>query len=144
MSDGNRILELRADLAESYQAEGVFILKGVTFTQFDRGTAKASARGQADSAIFHTETEDAELSGHILLASVGEDASVEAESLDWDGATKVLKGGLDRTVRVRKGDGTWVRGAGFISDTRTRSFTFREAVEGKLVVKDEAPDEAAP
>lgn len=136
MEDGARALELRAGLAESWQAENLLVLRGVAFTQFDRITGKASATGRADMATFHTDTESAELSGHISLSSVVEDASLEAESLSWDGAAKLLQGGLDRTVRVRKGDGTWVRGAGFVSDTRRRSFTFREAVEGSLVVKD--------
>ncbi len=142
--EGSKALELKADLAESYQAEGLLILRGVAFTQFDRVTGEASARGMADMATFHTQTEDAELSGHIFLSSLTEDTSLEAESLSWDGKAKLLQGGLDRTVRVRKGDGTWVRGAGFVSDTRRRSFTFREAVEGRLVVKDEAPAEALP
>ena len=136
MEDGSRALELKADLAESYQSEGLFVLRGVDFTQFDRITGQVSAKGRADSATFHTESEDAELSGHISLSSVTEDASLQAESLSWDGKAKLLQGGLDRTVEVRKGDGTWVRGAGFISDTRRRSFTFREAVEGRLVAKE--------
>lgn len=144
MEDGSKALELRADLAESYQAEGLLVLRGVAFTQFDRVTGEASARGRADQATFHTQTEDAELLGHIFLSSLTEDTSLEAESLTWDGKAKLLQGGLDRTVRVRKGDGTWVRGAGFVSDTRRRSFTFREAVEGRLVVQDEAPAEARP
>lgn len=145
MEDGKKALELRATVAESWQAESLLILREVDFTQFDRQSGQASATGRADLATFHTDTEDAELSGHISLSSNSEDTSLEAESLSWDGKAKLLQGGLDRTVRVRKGDGSWVRGAGFVSDTRRRSFTFREAVEGRLVVQDaEAPAEAGP
>ena len=50
-------------------------------------------------------------------------------------------GGLDRTVEVSRGDGSWVRGAGFSADTRRRSFSFRESVEGSMVESSPEPEE---
>ena len=42
-------------------------------------------------------------------------------------------GGIDRSVTVTRGDGSWLRGAGFVADSRRRSFSFRESVEGAFV-----------
>jgi LPS export ABC transporter protein LptC len=136
---GQLALGLHADLAESYEAEGRILLHGVTFTEYDRSTGEADAEGMADEAVFFTANENAEFSGSIEIQSRSEDAALRAEHLSWDGGTKVLSGGLDRSVTVTKGNGTWLRGAGFSADSRRRSFGFREAVEGSLVVEEEAP-----
>lgn len=137
MSDGAKLLELRAEKAESYASDGRTALHGVSFTEYDRASGKPSASGEAEEAVFYAETENAEFSGSIRISSLRDDASLVAEHLEWNGKEKTLSGGLDRTVAIKRGDGSWVRGAGFSADARRRSFSYREAVEGAMVTKDE-------
>jgi LPS export ABC transporter protein LptC len=137
MSEGVKLLELKAEKAESYDAAGKTLLHEVSFTEYDRASGEPSASGEAEEAVFYTDTENAEFSGSIKIKSLRDDASLAAEHLSWDGKAKTLAGGLDRTVEIERGDGSWVRGAGFSADARRRSYSYREAVEGVMVTKEE-------
>jgi len=128
-----KILSLHAGLAESYDRDGSMVLHDVDFSSYSRGSGALAAEGHAESAVFHSGTQDAEFSGSITIRSTQEDASLEAEYLEWKGSDKTLSGGIDRSVTVTRGDGSWLRGAGFVADSRRRSFSFRESVEGVLV-----------
>ena len=130
---GTKILSLHAGLAESYDKDGRMVLHDVDFSSYSRGSGALAAEGHAESAVFHSDTQDAEFSGSITIRSTQEDAKLEAEYLEWKGSDKTLSGGIDRSVTVRRGDGSWLRGAGFVADSRRRSFSFRESVEGAFV-----------
>lgn len=130
---GARLLEIRADRAESYDVEGKTLLYGVSFTEFDEKSHEAIAEGRADRGVIYTQSENAEFSGSIALRSKSEDASLKAESLSWDSKAKSLSSRLDQSVELRKGDGTWLKGAGFSADMRRKSFAFRDSTEGAFV-----------
>jgi len=136
------ILEIHADRAESFDKDHRTELEGVTFSQFDsKGALQAS--GKADSATVWTDTDNAEFRGDVVLVSKREKATLKAESLTWTDSTKVLEGGLERVVSVQRDDGAWVDGAGFRADLRRRSFSFREASEGKIVSSSSSSDGGA-
>lgn len=136
MIRGARVLEIKADKAESYETDGKTILTGVFFTEFDERTHEAVAEGRADRGVIYTKSENAEFSGSIKLKSQGEDATLKAEYLSWDSGSKTLSSRLDQDVEVRKEDGTWLRGAGFSADMRRRTFVFRDSAEGSFAVED--------
>ncbi len=127
---GARAFELKAANAEVYGEEKRTVLTGVTFAEYDPDTGQLVSSGTAESALFWSETEDAELSGSVRLESKRQDAILEGEFLRWDGKAKRLEGRLDRTVTVSRSDGSRVSGAGFEADARKRSFLFRESVQG--------------
>lgn len=138
-----KVLEIRAELAESYVESRRMVLRGVSFTEYDRSTGAAVTVGHAERAVVYTDTEDAEFSGSIVIDSSREDALLDAEYLAWDSDAKRLTSRLDRSVSVRRKDGSWIRGAGFSADLRRRSFAFRESVEGNFVVDEEESEAEA-
>jgi len=105
-------------------------LLDIILAEFRKDTGQLVSSGTAESALFWSETEDAELSGSVRLESKRQDAILEGEFLRWDGKAKRLEGRLDRTVTVSRSDGSRVSGAGFEADARKRSFLFRESVQG--------------
>ncbi len=131
-----RVLEIKAEHAESYTSENRTELQGITFTQFDGKTQEALAVGRADSAVIHTDTENAEFSGSVVLNWKTENTTLKAEALSWDSAKKELSSRLDQDVEIEKADGTRIRGAGFTASTRKRDFLFRDSVEGAFSLKD--------
>jgi LPS export ABC transporter protein LptC len=141
-SQGTKILELSANRAESYDADSKTLLFGVSFTEYDRSTGKVSTRGSADEATFYNATESAEFYGSIHIESVSNNAVLTAEHLSWNGKDKLLSSGLDRDVEIQRGDGSWVRGAGFLANARRRSFSFKGSVEGAVVSSDDAAPSA--
>jgi len=134
---GARNFELRAKKAEFYETSKVAVLSDVSFAEYDPDTGELVSSGNADSAVYHTDTKDAEFSGSVRFESKRQDASLAGERLMWNDKEKKLSGGLDRTVSIGRSDGSWVSGAGFEADVRRRSFSFRESVTGTLVGGDE-------
>jgi len=131
-----RILEIKAERAESYSTVKKTELSGITFTQFDEKTGEPVATGRADSALVFTDTENAEFSGSVVLNWKAENTVLRAEYLNWDSDKKELSSRLDQTVEIEKSDGTRIRGAGFTASTRKRDFLFRDSVEGAFSLKD--------
>ena len=127
---GAKAFELSAASAEAYEEADRTVLTDVRFSEYDPDTGELVSSGRADRAVFYPESEDADFIGNVWLESKRQDAILEGESLRWDGEGKRLEGGLEKTVTVRRGDGSWVSGAGFEANAHTLSFVFRESVEG--------------
>jgi len=140
---GSLVLEVRAARAEAYDSSHRTILTDVAFSQF-ASNGDLAATGTADAATLFTDSEDAEFRGRVRLQSKTEDSVLEAEQLTWISDSKTIRGGLERIVSIRRGDGAWVRGAGFEAEMLSRSFSFQEASEGRIVTADKeaASDEA--
>jgi len=136
---GAKNFELKAKKAELYDKSKRAVLSGVSFAEYDPDTGELISKGTADSAIYHTDTKDAEFSGSVYLESKRQDASLAGERLAWSDKDKKLVGGLDRTVSIGSSGGSWVSGAGFEADVRRRSFSFKESVSG--ILADEEPDD---
>jgi LPS export ABC transporter protein LptC len=132
---GKRNLELKAAKAELFETSKKAVLSDVSFTEYDPDTGELLSLGRADSAVYHTDTKDAEFSGSVRLESKKQDAILQGEFLRWIDKDKRLEGRLDRTVTIGRADGSSVSGAGFEADARKRAFSFKESVEGRIESK---------
>ncbi len=135
---GSRNFELKAKRAELYDKSKRAILSDVSFSEYDPDTGDLISMGTADSAVYHTDSKDAEFSGSVSLESKRQDIELAGERLAWNDKEKKLVGGLDRTVSIGRGDGSWVSGAGFEAEARKKSFSFKESVSGTLAGEDPA------
>jgi LPS export ABC transporter protein LptC len=134
---GKKNFELQASRAEVYETSKRTVLSDVSFSEFDPDSGELLSLGTADSAVYHTDTKDAEFSGSVRLESKKQDAILQGEYLKWIDKDKRLEGRLDRTVTISRADGSRVSGAGFEAYARRRSFSFRESVEGRIEPKAE-------
>jgi LPS export ABC transporter protein LptC len=130
--DGRLTLEMEADRAETFNAEKTTILTGARFVEYGRQGDKAT-EGQANRVVFHTDTENAEISGHVRVRSASEKGSVSASSLSWENKTKRLTAPPGEQVLLSKDDGSFISGSGFVGDFRTRQLTFKGPVQGSYV-----------
>jgi LPS export ABC transporter protein LptC len=115
---GKKNFELKAARAELYEESKRTVLKGVTFSEYDPDSGELLSLGQAEDAIYHTDTKDAEFSGSVRLESKKQDAILVGEFLRWIDKDKRLEGRLDRTVTISRADGSRVSGAGFEASAR--------------------------
>ncbi len=134
---GKRNFELKATRAELYMTSKKTVLSGVIFSEYDPDTGELLSLGTSDSAVYFTDSKDAEFSGSVRLESKKQDAILEGEYLRWSDKDKRLEGRLDRTVTISRADGSRMSGAGFEADARRRAFSFRESAEGRLASKAE-------
>lgn len=127
-----------AERAETYGERKRQYLSGVRFTELaDDGSVLTD--GTADSAEYDTDTEDFELSGNLRFYSAGEDAWLTADELFWDNAARVLTSEPADPVLLERGDGTVIRGRGFVAEMGRSIIRFEDGVSGTLV-EDEADE----
>jgi LPS export ABC transporter protein LptC len=144
VDNGKTKLELKAATAAVYDSSKKMVLTDVVFSEYDTSTGEIVSSGRADKAVYHTDTKDAEFSGSVRLESKSQDAILEGEYLAWSDKDKRLEGGLESMVRISRSDGSAVSGAGFEADTRSRSFAFRDSVEGRIEEPKKESAEGAP
>ena len=92
---------------------------------------EASITGKAKRAVFHTDTENAELSGDVYGYSAADQVGFYAQNLVWLKDERVLKSTGLETVRIKKDDGSYIQGVYFTIDARRKSLTFDAAVRGR-------------
>ena len=130
-----------AERAEYFQEKGLLVIYNVVFE--DRGTEGGSPKstGQADKAVYHEDTGDAEFSGFVQLNSLEEDASFETSSLSYRSATQTIEGASDNPVIVKVGIKLFMQGMGFFADIQSKAFAFRNGVQG-FVRTESSPEPA--
>lgn len=102
------------------------------FREFDAAGDLLSS-GTADSAVYHTDSDNVELRGNIVFFSNAQDARIFADTLFWNDAERLLTGEPDAPVRLEREDGTVIEGIGFTADMRTSTMEFARQVSGRLV-----------
>jgi len=135
--NGKLSLELEAARAETYGAAAKTILTDAHFIEYDDQGGKAT-EGRAQKVIYHTDTENAEISGSVNVHSASEKGEVSAESLSWTNKERRLVAPPDERVTIRKDDGSSISGRGFQGDFRTREVIFSGPVQGTYVWKEES------
>lgn len=128
-------LQLEASSAETYNNRKETILSGAHFEEFDEKGERVTD-GKADSVVFHTDTEDAEISGSVFVSSATEKGNITTKSLAWKKKEKLLTADPDELVVVRKEDGSYISGRGFVGDFRTKEVRFTGPVEGAYVYQE--------
>jgi hypothetical protein len=115
-------------------------LEGVRFTEYATdGSGTVAAEGRANSAVFHTDTESAELSGSVSFRSAHEGVTVTSGYLAWNGQTRVLGSRAETVTELKKDDGSGLSGSGFSADAARRTFAFHNRATGQYVVSEPAP-----
>ena len=118
-----------AERLERFEARQLMELQYFYFEQFEQGDVSAS--GRADVASVEIDSNDVRMFGEVRVQA--EDIVLETAQLEWRDRQRLLLGGGDEEVRIRRDDGTTMTGVGFRADTRRRSWEFERAVFGTYV-----------
>jgi LPS export ABC transporter protein LptC len=130
--EGRLSLQMEAARAETFNSTSTTVLTNAHFVEYDRD-GNAATEGSARKVIYHSDTENAEISGSVRVHSASEKGNVSAESLSWVNKEKRLSAPPDEVVLIRKDDGSYISGTGFAGDFRTRQVTFSGPVKGSYV-----------
>ena len=82
--------------------------------------AVPTPRDSAAKVVYHSDTEDADISGGVRVHSATEKGDVSADTLHWENKTKKLTAPPSEQVRLIKDDGTTLVGRGFSGDFLSR------------------------
>jgi LPS export ABC transporter protein LptC len=130
--NGHLSFVLEASQTETFNSRKESIISNARFEELD-DKGKIVTNGQAGQIVYHSDTENAEISGSVNVHSASERAMVSADSLSWENKEKRLTAAPGETVTVKKDDGSFIRGTGFVGDFRTRQVTYAGRVEGTYV-----------
>jgi LPS export ABC transporter protein LptC len=125
-------LEVTADRAETWDAERRTVLDGTSFVEYDLD-GNPAVEGSAGRVVFHTDTEDAEISGRVRVHSAVEEAGIATDALTWRSGPRLLAAPPANTVVITRDDGSRLEGSGFTGDFRRREFVFSGPVSGTYV-----------
>ncbi len=135
VKDSRLAFEMDAARAETFNSRKQTILTGARFVEFDDKGGHAT-EGKADSVVYHTDTENAEISGSVSVHSSSEKGGISTQALAWENKTKTLTAASGELVVVRKDDGSYISGRGFVGDFKSKVVRFTGPVEGKYVYEE--------
>ena len=133
-------LEVTADRAETWDAQHRTVIDGASFVEYDQAGTMA-VEGSAGRVVFHTDTEDAEISGRVRVYSAREEAGIETEALAWKSKPRLLTAPVHDRVIISSDNGSRLEGTGFVGDFRRREFVFTGPVQGTYVWTEEEEGE---
>jgi len=140
VKNSRTLLELTADRAETWDAQHRTVIDGASFVEYDQAGTMA-VEGSAGRVVFHTDTEDAEISGRVRVYSALEEAGIETEALAWQSKPRLLTAPEHDRVIISSDDGSRLEGTGFVGDFRRREFVFTGPVQGTYVWTEEEEGE---
>ena len=136
VKNSRTVLELTANRAETWDAQHRTVIDGASFVEYDQAGTMA-VEGSAGRVVFHTDTEDAEISGRVRVYSAREEAGIETEALAWKSKPRLLTAPVHDRVIISSDNGSRLEGTGFVGDFRRREFVFTGPVQGTYVWTDE-------
>ena len=114
-------------------------LFNVEFLEYDSSRGVLT-EGTADYLLIN-KNNDATIQGNISGYSSQNEASMSAESLQWEDETRVLKSIDEKQVEISMDDGSVLRGKGFNADFYSNTIGFLSEVNGSIETSSGESDE---
>jgi len=133
---GDMLARFQAEHAERWEELQLMELRNFTFEQMEDRGKTVNVEGAAKAATVQISTGDISLSGGVHVSIESEDVIINTAELEWKDKEKIIKGGVEEEVDVKRSDGTSFVGRGFSADIRSRTWSFLGEVKGRYVEKD--------
>ncbi len=134
--DGKVSYIFSADHAELYDSTKLTYFDNIGFTEY-KADGSTGTEGAAQRAVHDSKTDNIIFDGKIILNSTVQDFVVKSDYLEWNNDAKILKSLDDTEVSIEQGDGSVVKGRGFIADAKGKSFTLLEEASGRYIEDEE-------
>lgn len=134
--DGKVSYIFSADHAELYDSTKLTYFDNIGFTEY-KADGSTGTEGAAQRAVHDSKTDNIIFDGKIILNSTVQDFVVKSDYLEWNNEAKILKSLDDTEVSIEQGDGSVVKGRGFIADAKGKSFTLLEDASGRYIEDEE-------
>ena len=134
--DGKVSYIFSADHAELYDSTKLTYFDNIGFTEY-KEDGSTGTEGAAQRAVHDSKTDNIIFDGKIILNSTVQDFVVKSDYLEWNNEAKILKSLDDTEVSIEQGDGSVVKGRGFIADAKGKSFTLLEEASGRYIEDEE-------
>ena len=119
----------------------VYVTKGNVKTYED---GQGQLEGQAVSAKYNQETEDADVVGPIELYYYPEQTRITADDFQWIDKERRLSSKPEGVVKVEQDNGTNFQGKNFSVDMTTKTISYGQEVTGQLYAEGDSESEGSP
>jgi LPS export ABC transporter protein LptC len=139
--DGEPEVRFQAESAERYEERQTMELRDFSFEQFDNHDGDVNAKGQAGAASVELDSGNIRMEGGVRIAVDSEDITIETTDLAWQDKERILSGGENTAVNIRRSDGTSFSGRGFSANVRDKTWIFAAGAGGTYIHEDEDEDD---
>jgi len=129
VENGNIVFRLYSQKAENYSKKNETILNNIVFREYNSKN-EILTEGTAERGLIHTDTDNTELTGSLIIYSTENETKITADYLYWNDSEKTLRGSGNGKVKLLKDSGTLITGTGFSGDMKTKNFNFERNVKG--------------
>lgn len=137
-----RTLEGRPDYrvygtkAEAYGKRKETVISEVVFQDFNK-EGEIETEGTADTIIYFTESENAEMSGNLRFYNDEEEVEIRSDYLFWNEQEEMLTTKEQEPVTLIKPNGTRITGTGFSARGKSKTIVFTGSAAGTWVEDEE-------
>jgi len=128
---GSQPILIHAATIEIHGARQQAVLSEVTFEQYG-SDGLVSFSGTARTMAVDTDTNDATLTGDIVVTNHRADVEIKADSLSWSHEHRLLTGPADGTVVLDHGGRYHLTGTGFSGDFGNAIYEFATIGQGEV------------
>lgn len=129
--------------AEAFAQKKETVLTDVIFQDFNT-EGEIETEGVADSIIFFTDTENAEMDGNLQFYNAEEEVEIRSGYLFWNDSEDTLTSRETERVTLIKENGTVISGTGFIARGNEKTVDFAGGAAGTWVEEEEEANAEAP
>lgn len=131
--DGNRRVIAEAEKVEVFDDQDLTVFTQARLQEYDEG-GDLLREGSAEEIRIVGENEGS-AAGNIVVRDIAEDATMNAEALNWSDEERTLTG--DGPVDITGADGLSVSGSGFVADLARDSYRYADGATGVVIADDE-------
>ena len=136
---GDPLVRFHAEYAERYEEQQIMNLDTFSFEEFqDRGYS-VNTTGRAGAALIELDSGNVSLTRGVYIQVESEDITIETATLHWRDRERLIEGGENEVVNIRRSDGTVFIGRGFSANAREQTWQFNQGARGTYI--DDTDDE---
>ncbi len=129
---GKLSMRIQAREASWYEDEQRLEISGLSFINYNTEDGTIAATGEADTAIFHETSGDAEFSGFVHVVSADGDVSFETTQITYKRALDVFEASDGTEVLIKAKNQLMMAGNGLLFDVKQKYYEIRSGVNGSV------------
>ena len=133
--NNRQTLELAAEKIEQYKSDGSSYARKASFKRYDE-KGNLETEGTCDLLSADTQHDLYLLFDNIYMRLHSQDLKIQAKTLRFDGKNEQITSSLEDEVTIEKKD-TRILGRGFSASGVSKTFSFADTVEGKVITQEE-------
>lgn len=125
-------MRIQAHEASWYEDEQRLEIRGLSFITYSADDGSVAATGEADRAVFHETSGDAEFSGYVRLVSADGAVSFETSRIDYKRALDIFETPEGTDVTIEAKQQLVMAGTGLLFDVKQKYYEIRNSVSGSV------------